>query len=211
MVRRTKEEAEETRQRILDAAEHLFHERGVSRTSLAEIASGAGVTRGAIYWHFENKVDLFQAMLDRLHLPLEELALASENEDEPNPLGYMRELLIHLLRRVELDPQSRRIGEILRYKCEYTDDLGDLRQQMQRAHLDCDERIAKSLRNAVSKAQLPADLDCQRAAVCVHAYIEGLQANWLLAPGGLSLAGQAENLVDALFDMLRGSPALHQR
>lgn len=42
MARRTKEEAEETRQRILDAAEHLFHERGVSRTSLADIASGAG-------------------------------------------------------------------------------------------------------------------------------------------------------------------------
>ncbi len=210
MVRRTKEEAAETRVQILDAAERVFHDKGVSRTSLAEIAGAAGVTRGAIYWHFENKVALFQAMLERMHLPLEELALASENEDEPNPLGYMRELLIHLLQRVERDPQSRRIGEILRYKCEYTDDLGDLRQQMQHAHLDCDERITKSLRNAVSKAQLPSDLDCHRAAICVHAYIEGLQANWLLAPGGLALAEQAHNLVDALFDMLRNSPALRQ-
>ena len=81
MARRTKEEAEETRQSILDAAERLFHDQGVSRTSLADIASAAGVTRGAIYWHFENKVDLFQAMLERLHLPLEELAQASERED----------------------------------------------------------------------------------------------------------------------------------
>ncbi|MBC9252300.1 TetR family transcriptional regulator [Pseudomonas alcaligenes] len=211
MVRRTKEEAAETRVQILDAAERVFHDQGVSRTTLAQIAAAAGVTRGAIYWHFENKVDLFQAMLERLHLPLEALAQASENEDEPDPLGRMRELLTQLLRRVELDAQSRRIGEILRYKCEYSDDLGDLRQRMQHAHLDCDERIAKSLRNAVSKAQLPDDLDCQRAALCVHAYIEGLQANWLLAPGGLSLAEQAQSLVDALLDMLRSSPALRQR
>ncbi|HSC82501.1 MAG TPA: TetR family transcriptional regulator, partial [Pseudomonas sp.] len=173
MARRTKEEAAETRVQILDAAERVFHDKGVSRASLAEIAASAGVSRGAIYWHFANKVDLFQAMLERMHLPLEELARASENEDETNPLGHMRELLVRLLQRVELDPQSRRIGEILHYKCEYSDDLGDLRQQMHSVHLDCNERITRSLRNAVSKAQLPNDLDCPRAAVCVHAYIEG--------------------------------------
>ena len=211
MARRTKEEAEETRQSILDAAERLFHDQGVSRTSLADIASAAGVTRGAIYWHFENKVDLFQAMLERLHLPLEELAQASEREDVPKPLGQTRELLVRLLRNVELDAQTRRIQEILQLKCEYTDDLGDLRQKMQALHLECDERIEKSLRNAVSKAQLPADLDCRRATLCLHGYVHGLQANWLLAPGGDSLAEQAESFVDVLFYMLRCSHALRRR
>ena len=58
MPRKTKEEAQETRQRILDAAERVFQMQGVSRTSLAHIADAAGVTRGAIYWHFRNKADL---------------------------------------------------------------------------------------------------------------------------------------------------------
>lgn len=71
MVRRTKEEAQETRRQILEAAEQAFFERGVSRTTLADIAALAGVTRGAIYWHFSNKADLVQAMLDSLHEPLE--------------------------------------------------------------------------------------------------------------------------------------------
>src|ERR1700712_1304134 len=57
MVRRTKEEAAETRNSILDAAERVFFEKGVSRTTLADIALEAGVTRGAIYWHFANKGD----------------------------------------------------------------------------------------------------------------------------------------------------------
>src|SRR5215468_10863238 len=65
MVRRTKEEALETRNRILDAAERIFEKRGVSRTSLQDIAEAAGVTRGAIYWHFKGKDELFAAMMER--------------------------------------------------------------------------------------------------------------------------------------------------
>ncbi|MDH4559184.1 TetR family transcriptional regulator [Pseudomonas sp. BN417] len=211
MARRTKEEAEETRIQILDATERVFHEKGVSRASLAEIAAAAGVSRGAIYWHFENKTDLFQAMLERIRMPIEELARASESEDEPDPLGRMHQLLVRLLKRVELDPQSRRIHEILRYKVEYTEELGDLRQKMQDLSADCDLRIAKALRNAVNRGQLPVDLDCRRAAISLHAYMEGLQTNWLLVPAGFSLAEEAEDLVNSVMDMLRFSPALRVR
>ena len=73
--------------------------------------------------------------------------------------------------------------------------------------IECDQRIAKALSNAVSKGQLPADLDCPRAAICLHAYLDGLQANWLLVPS-YDLAGQAPALVEAVLDMLRNSPAL---
>ncbi|WP_271408775.1 TetR family transcriptional regulator [Pseudomonas sp. Q1-7] len=211
MARRTKEEAEETRVQILDATERVFHEKGVSRASLAEIAAAAGVSRGAIYWHFENKTDLFQAMLERIHMPIEELARASESEDEPDPLGRMRQLMVRLLKRVELDPQSRRVHEILRHKVEYTAELGDLLQKMRDLGAECDLRIAKALRNTVSRGQLPADLDCRRAAISVHAYLEGIQTNWLLVPEGYSLAAEAEQLVDSLIDMLRFSPALRVR
>ena len=72
---------------FLDAAERVFFEKGVSRTSLADIAQEAGVTRGAIYWHFANKGDLFTAMFDRSLLPLDELVEASLDTKEPDPLG----------------------------------------------------------------------------------------------------------------------------
>ena len=72
MARRTKEDAAETRSRLLDAAELLFHEKGVSRTSLNDIALAAGATRGAIYWHFENKGDLLTALWERVALPMQQ-------------------------------------------------------------------------------------------------------------------------------------------
>ena len=56
---KTKQQAGETRRQIIDAALTAFSEQGVSATSLVDIAKQAGVTRGAIYWHFKNKVDLF--------------------------------------------------------------------------------------------------------------------------------------------------------
>ena len=65
-MRRTKEEALATRNGLLDAAERLFLEQGVAGTSLNDIAVAAGTTRGAIYWHFRDKADLFNAMMDAM-------------------------------------------------------------------------------------------------------------------------------------------------
>jgi len=208
MARRTKEEAQETRKQILEAAEKAFYERGVARTTLADIATLAGVTRGAIYWHFSNKADLVQAMLDTLREPLEELARASESEEELDPLGCMRKLLIHLFHQVALDPKTRRINEILFHKCEFTDEMCDLRHQRQAASIDCNVRIELTLRNAVNRGQLPENLDTARAAISMHAYIDGILYQWLLAPDSFELDQQAERWTDIGLDMLRLSPSL---
>jgi TetR/AcrR family acrAB operon transcriptional repressor len=210
MVRRTKEEAQETRAQILVAAEKAFFERGVARTTLADIATLAGVTRGAIYWHFSNKADLVQAMLDTLHEPLEEMAKASESADEPDPLGCMRKLLIHLFHQIALDPKTRRINEILFHKCEFTDEMCDLRQQRVAASLDCNVRIGVALTNAVNRGQLPENLDTVRAAISLHAYIDGMLYQWLLAPESFELQVEAGRWVDAGLDMLRLSPSLRK-
>lgn len=208
MVRRTKEEAQVTRAQILEAAEQAFYERGVARTTLADIATLAGVTRGAIYWHFTNKADLVQAMLDSLHEPLEEMSQATLSEDETDPLGCMKKLLIHLFRQVSRDPKTRRINEILFHKCEFTDEMCDFRRQRRDNALWCNERIGLSLSNAVRKGQLPADLDINKAAIGLHAFIDGILAQWLLVPESFALDELAEQWVDTCMDMLRFSPAL---
>ncbi|GFM79900.1 TetR family transcriptional regulator [Pseudomonas cichorii] len=208
MVRRTKEEAQVTRSHILQAAEQAFDDRGIARTTLADIATLAGVTRGAIYWHFTNKAELVQAMLDSLREPLEDMAQASESETEADPLGWMRKLLIHLFHEVALDPQTRRINEILFHKCEFTDEMCDFRRQRQANAILCHERIGRALSNAVRRGQLPASLDVKRASICLFSYINGIIYQWLLVPDSFSLSGEAEQLVDSCMDMLQYSPAL---
>ncbi len=62
-MRCTKEDAEETRRQLLRSALDVFAERGYAATRLSEIAEAAGLTRGAIYWHFKNKEDLFLELI----------------------------------------------------------------------------------------------------------------------------------------------------
>ncbi|MFP6848021.1 MAG: TetR family transcriptional regulator [Pseudomonas sp.] len=208
MARKTKDDALHTRNQILEAAEQAFYQRGMARTTLADIATLAGVSRGAIYWHFENKAALVQALLDSLHEPFDELAKASENANEINPLGCMRTLLIQVFQQVALDPKTRRINEILFHKCEFIDEMCDLRRQRHANSLDCHLRIELALRNAVNRGQLPAALNTARASRCLHAYIEGTLAQWLLSPEAFDLYKDAECLVDCVLDMLRHSPSL---
>ena len=62
MAKRTKAEALKTRQELIETAIAQFAQHGVSKTTLNDIADAANVTRGAIYWHFENKTQLFNEM-----------------------------------------------------------------------------------------------------------------------------------------------------
>ena len=62
MAKRTKAEALKTRQELIETAIAQFAQHGVSKTTLNDIADAANVTRGAIYWHFENKTQLFNVV-----------------------------------------------------------------------------------------------------------------------------------------------------
>src|ERR1043165_9375663 len=103
MARRTKEEALETRSRILDAAEQGFHAKGVSHASLEEIATAADVTRGAIYWHFKDKAKLFDAMMQRVVLPAEDLLEQAGEHVKSDPLELLRHATISVLMRCARD------------------------------------------------------------------------------------------------------------
>ena len=208
MVKRTREEAIATRSRILDTAERIFHEKGVSHTSLADIALAAGVTRGAIYWHFRNKCDVFTAMFDRAKLPMDELLDATLDTQEPDPLGRMRALLVDCLCSTMLNPQRKRVFDILFLKCEFTAEMGPVIVRHQANMQEGRERIERGLANAVSRKQLPADLDTRRAAVMLHAFIGGLLRDWLFLPAGADLLAATGSLIDAQFDMLTLSPSL---
>lgn len=65
MARKTKEESQKTRDGILDAAERVFLEKGVGTTAMADLADAAGVSRGAVYGHYKNKIEVCLAMCDR--------------------------------------------------------------------------------------------------------------------------------------------------
>lgn len=181
MARRTKEEAQETRNRIIDAAELVFLERGVSRTSLNEIAAAAGVTRGAIYHHFHDKSDVFNAMMTRVTLPLEE---AMRRIDGPgvNPILVLRDTFIDAFRRAIDDPQTRRVFEIAIFKVEYTDETLAVRERHITHRGEKLEQFERALRLAAARGDIRGDVPPAIAAAGLHALISGVFQNWHLQP-----------------------------
>ncbi|WP_239482992.1 TetR family transcriptional regulator [Paraburkholderia sp. C35] len=207
-MRRSRQQARETRDHILDAAERLFAEQGVSRTSLEDIAMRAGFTRGAIYGHFRNKSDLFVAMTNRVMLPMEMLVAATADSAEPDPLGRIRQLLLYFLGKVVVEPHSRRVFEVLFTKCENTKDMLLVLERQHDAARNGRLHLERGLRNAIAKGQLPFDLDTARAASVVHAFLGGVLRDWLLEQDAILLPRDAEFLTDVCMGMLKCSPLM---
>lgn len=207
MARRTKEAAEETRTRILDTAEQVFHEKGVTRTSLSDIASHAGVTRGAIYWHFADKAALFQAMCDRATLPLEAMFSGVGAADLDDPLASLRAGCVGVLRQVEEDARCRQVFEIMSSKCEFVDEMAATMARRQGCRQDAMTLIERNLELAVKRGQVPAGLDARRAAIGLFAYVDGLIHNWGMMPERYSLADEAGELIDLFLAGIRADPA----
>ncbi len=204
MARRTKEEAQETRNALLDAAERVFSERGVSRTSLTDVAVAAGVTRGAVYWHFRDKADLLDAMLCRVVLPQEERAERDEKRcDGGDPLAQLRGCLVGVLERTAADPQARRVFDIVFHKCEYVDEMAPARDRCIAMRAGYVSEIERNLRDAAKLGLLPADIRPRSAAVALHALIDGLIGNWVLDPKSFSLARDAGHMVDLFLNGLK--------
>ena len=203
MARRTKEDALKTREAILDAAVQVFSVRGVSRTTLANIAKEAGVTRGAIYWHFKNKEDLLAALWEQLLLPFEPINRAIENPDEPDPLGKLQQTHIDFFKSLKEDPRLLQLSQILLSKCEAVEDTGTLHLHRVNCHLEGQHKIEQILRNAITQGQLPENLDVRLGSIATIAFMDGLINNWIMFPDLLDVKHEIPAILDGLIHMLR--------
>ena len=199
MVRKTKEDAQETRNRILDTAVEVFGRQGVARTSLNDIAKEAGVTRGAIYWHFANKVDMFNAMIERLVCPL---MFNSETRDErmrADPLGFLQGAVDEFLGFMLNDANFRRVFEIFWHKCEYVGEMAAIRD----CHLEEGENHIDILQQAFELAQKKGQVDTRltphQATIGLVGLIDGLLFNWTKKNTMFPLATYAHPIINTYF------------
>jgi TetR/AcrR family acrAB operon transcriptional repressor len=206
MARKTKVEAAITREQLLDAAERVFREHGVTRTSLAEVAAAAGVTRGAVYWHFKDKADLFEAMCERATLPLDALLSDAALGPCSDPLAALRELSIAVLNTLANDPRAQAVFEVIFHKTELTGELAAVAGERERERCQCLENVERLVRQAVTVGQLPDDTDTALTARLLHDCVAGLMREWVLDKSAYDLAERAPDFVDAILAGILAKP-----
>ncbi|WP_139837446.1 multidrug efflux transporter transcriptional repressor AcrR [Xenorhabdus beddingii] len=203
MARKTKQQAQQTRQQIIEAAIKVFSERGVSATSLSDIATAAGVTRGAIYWHFKNKTDLLSVVCKMPARKIDELEKEYQAKYPNNPLIALRSLLISMLRMMMDDFQIRQLLEIFFHKCEFVGEMSSLAEEIREICISDYQKIEKMLSDCIQSGELPYELDLRRAAIMLRSLMTGLMENWLFSPDSFNIQEQSAHLVDSFIDTLK--------
>ena len=196
MARRTKADAQATRAGLLDAAEHLFQSHGVARTSLNDIALAAGTSRGAIYWHFKDKADLFNAMMERVTLPLEQTLALADLEDVHAPVARLRHALLQALRLIACDEQTQRVLLIATHKVEFTEELCAVQQRHQRSQDAVLLYMQTALSAAFSWQEKAPPVPLEAAAGGLQMLIEGLVHQWLPDPEAFGLVETGASVLD---------------
>lgn len=199
MVRKTKEDALATRASILSSATRLFVSKGFSGTSLEDIARASEVTRGAIYWHFKNKADIFDAIHENLYKPVTELLLDNLERDHPDPLLQLRDILVRLLQSLETDEEVRTVLTLFLTRCDYSGDLECYLEEHKKRRLDHMDLFARYFEKAVEKGCLSDNEDPEALALAVACYLKGMTVEYLKFPDSFRLSEQAPYMVDIFF------------
>lgn len=199
-MRRTKEEAEATRLSIMENALMLFSEHGISRTSLVDVAERTGVTRGAIYWHFKNKWELFEAIWRYYSQPLDKLSAASGEETENDPLGKLSDLLRYVFTGIAEREDFRRMFILcMRERSICSEEPEKVRAMFDEYHV----LRKKTLENAVRKGQLPMNFDVEAGVMMLHSSVEGIILNWVREPDRFNLKERTEQFIEAIIGSLQ--------
>ncbi|HEY0121698.1 MAG TPA: TetR family transcriptional regulator [Rhizobium sp.] len=207
-MRRTKEEAAETRRVILHSAETLFLDNGYENVTLQEIAVAAGVTRGAVHWHFKNKQGLLFAIRDEAQKPFRELAERISQEHPPNPLELVTDTISAIFAEVQQNPRKRGMLKVIMYldmsfsDCD-TDSGTCFRHEMQ-------ENFAKIFCSMSTAGALPCPWTPDTAASTLTAAIGGLVYEWSLDKGDFNLAPCGQALIKMILSAWFPKHELHE-
>jgi len=197
MARKTKEEAQATREGILDAAQVCFHEYGVAGTSLAMIGARAGFTRGAVYWHFKNKTEVLTAMLDRERVPFIERLRRTTSAKRTTPVVDLRSALIVSFQELAEDERLRNIREIMLRNDLSVESLAmqELQRETSREELGI---FTAAFERARELGQLHDHVDAETVARIVYTSLTGVFYSAMLEPELFEIQRDGVQTLDAI-------------
>lgn len=192
-----REDVSDTRQRILEAAARVFARKGYAGASLDEIAADAGMTKGAIYWHFRNKQDLFFALVDKKFqrdtAPL--VAAVTTVFNGKDSLTGFKELMRGVFERIQQDPD---------WVLLYLEVMGQARDPELLPRLAVfQEQALAMLENLIRQLQLSGryDTTCspRDMALLFHVIVDGVVLANLINPGRMDVPALSDSFMTMLW------------
>lgn len=206
MARRTAEQALATRERIVLSAAAVFAEHGFSRPSLAHIAADAGVTRGAVYAHFDGKRDLFNSVCDLINWPLLNEQDSVSHASGGNPLDDLKRAVHVWMQDIDGNPLRRCVLDIVLHKTEWTEENAELLDRLHRSNNEVTQRIRCLLEDATAMGALSLPMSTQVASSTLQAALLGVVSACLRTSTTATLPSCGDWLVVSLLQSPRANP-----
>jgi TetR/AcrR family acrAB operon transcriptional repressor len=194
-MKKTKEEAALTRQALLDAALKTFCKKGYSGTSLETVAKEAGMTRGAIYWHFKNKFQLLTAVI-MMAYEKAKVRVDRVLQSPQGPLQKIRRLLRELFLIVAEEKEFKVIEEVLLFKVEKKKELKRLYDEHMEKVKEMKEILKRLVEEGIAAGEFDDGIAPDTVVVAMLSYVGGIKTAWLSDRTSFSTKENAQNLAD---------------
>jgi AcrR family transcriptional regulator len=194
-MKRTKEDAALTHQVVLDAALKVFSRKGYNQATLEAVAREAGLTRGAIYWHFGSKFEMFRAVLKALYEKTWARVMKTLDSEE-KPLIKIRRLMAEFFLVISNQEESRVIEEVQIFKFEKKKELKELFDSHQENMKILGGVVKDLIREGISAGEIDPGLDPDIAALALIGYMAGMKSAWLSGIADISIIENAGMLAE---------------
>ena len=169
--------ATDTKKRIFEAALTIFTEKGYAGTTMDDVISAAGVSKGSIYWHFSSKQDLFSELFEYFFEGIKESYTAAL-ESHAAPMEKIR-----LMIRETLTTVCAQI-EVMRAFMEFFN-IGmkdaEFRSKFTRFYVDMTSILAEVIDEGIRGGDFAAG-DSYKKALAIFSLIDGFFLRFLLEP-----------------------------
>ena len=202
-MRKTKTEAQKTRQHLLDAALEVFWRDGVTRASLQAIAQEAGVTRGALYWHFKNKEDLFETLFEQQYADFFAAFNDQTLRDNQDVWTHLQHNLTAMFETLATRESKHKFCNVMFSKCEQTAGNETITELACRYHRLFQKQIAYALQLSREQGRLPENTDIELAAIYLESSLVGLIKIWIDEPERFDLIAKSKRVIAANMRVLQ--------
>lgn len=202
-MRKTKTEAQKTRQHLLDVALEVFWRDGVTRASLQAIAQEAGVTRGALYWHFKNKEDLFETLFEQQYADFFAAFNDQTLRDNQDVWTHLQHNLTAMFETLATRESKHKFCNVMFSKCEQTAGNETITELACRYHRLFQKQIAYALQLSREQGRLPENTDIELAAIYLESSLVGLIKIWIDEPERFDLIAKSKRVIAANMRVLQ--------
>lgn len=201
MTKKRKENANETRKKILESALDLFFDNGYSQTNLDHIAENMGLTKGAIYWHFDSKFDLFENLSSDISEYIKDKF--SELHINSLLLSDLKKFLCSLTLLIVKDKKIFKYLSVIFLKIEWNSDFTAITSNLFTEHTKIDQYIERCLSKAIQNNEINPDYKINQILELLTLFLEGIVSNAIIENNYSNIEKKTEMAVEIFFKGLK--------